>query len=240
METEILDIVIDNNSQFVDARKLHEALGVGRDFSTWIKDRILKYGFIEGKDFSSKRGESIGGRPPSEYLLSVQMAKELAVVENSDQGRKVRKYLIKIEDAWNSPEMVMQRALQFSQMMVDTMQKRLFEAEKTVELQKPKALYYDALVERNNSTSFRDTAKELNIPEKKFIQSLLDDKYIYRDPKRRLCAQAEHVKAGLFELKEWQAADKAGVQTLVTVKGKDLFLSKYAHLQDQQGDQNGN
>lgn len=156
-------------------------------------------------------------------------AKQFRKWVTSEVLPSIRKHgLYAIEDIIANPDL----GIKALQALKEERAARL-EAEKTVELQKPKALYYDALVERNNSTSFRDTAKELNIPEKKFIQSLLNDKYIYRDQKRRLCAYAEHVKAGLFELKEWQAADKVGVQTLITVKGKDLFLSKYAHLQTQ-------
>jgi len=57
-------------------------------------------------------GESTGGRPPYEYDLTVEMTKELAVVENNEKGREIRKYLIRLEEAWNSPEMVVQRASQ--------------------------------------------------------------------------------------------------------------------------------
>lgn len=62
----------------VDGRELHEFLGVGRDFSTWIKDKIEKYGFIEGMDFSPKSGKtSDGGRPRIDYELSIDMAKAI-------------------------------------------------------------------------------------------------------------------------------------------------------------------
>jgi anti-repressor protein len=112
---ELIKIEERSGKESVSARDLHTALEVARDFSTWIKDRIEKYSFIEGRDYEvfTKSGENpLGGRPSGEYLLSVQMAKELATVEDNEKGREVRLYLIKVEEAWNTPEMVIARGLQ--------------------------------------------------------------------------------------------------------------------------------
>ena len=100
----------------VDARELHTFLEVGRDFSTWIKDRIDQYGFIEGIDYVvAKFGENIlngtefdspnlgnqkqrgGDRRSKEYALSLDTAKELSMVENNEQGRIARRYFIECE-----------------------------------------------------------------------------------------------------------------------------------------------
>lgn len=89
----------------VDARKLHGALAVGKDFSTWIKDRIDRYNFQENEDFIifTDSGEKSGrGRPAIEYLLSLDMAKELCMVENNENGRLARKYFIACERALRS------------------------------------------------------------------------------------------------------------------------------------------
>lgn len=84
-----------------DARDLHEALGVGRDFSNWVRGRIAEYGFEEGEDyqrFSPDRAKPPqGGRPTQEYSVSLDMAKELAMLENSQVGRDVRRYFIQAE-----------------------------------------------------------------------------------------------------------------------------------------------
>lgn len=85
------------HEQLVNARELWEALGVGRDFATWIKEKIDKYSFVEGVDFSPIRGKSSGGRPSLDYILTMDTAKEIAMVENNEIGRKIRKYLIEIE-----------------------------------------------------------------------------------------------------------------------------------------------
>lgn len=94
------------SKQGVDARKLHAVLGVGRDFSTWIKDRIEKYDFVEKQDF--EKSSIISSSPVSgsqgriEYTLSLDMAKELAMVENNDNGRVVRRYFIECEKVLRS------------------------------------------------------------------------------------------------------------------------------------------
>lgn len=92
-----------------NARDLHAVLKVGRDFSNWIKGRIAEYGFVEGEDFfpvppsrfspdlaKTPKG-SKGGRPTTDYHLTLDMAKELAMVENNTKGREVRRYFIAVE-----------------------------------------------------------------------------------------------------------------------------------------------
>jgi phage anti-repressor protein len=86
--------------QTVDARDLHRFLQVGRDFTNWIKDRIQAYGFIDGQDYEvvAKSGENpFGGRPTMEYAVSLDMAKELAMVERNEKGREARRYFIECE-----------------------------------------------------------------------------------------------------------------------------------------------
>ena len=86
----------------------------------------------------------------------------------------------------------------------------------------PKAEYFDALVDRNLLTNFRDTSKELKVKERHFIEWLLDRGYIYRDQKDQLKPYAQHVP-NLFEIKDWVRGDKAGVQTMITPKGRETF-----------------
>lgn len=80
----------------VNARDLWEKLEITTRFNDWISRRIDEYGFEEGKDFYSKLSKS-HGRPSKEYIISLGMAKELAMVENNEQGRKIRRYFIEVE-----------------------------------------------------------------------------------------------------------------------------------------------
>lgn len=84
----------------VHARELHEKLEVGRDFSNWIKQRLEETQAVENKDFTvfAKFGEnSLGGRPSNEYLISLDTAKHIAMLEKSEIGRKIRQYFIDVE-----------------------------------------------------------------------------------------------------------------------------------------------
>ena len=92
------------------------------------------------------------------------------------------------------------------------------------QIMQPKADYFDELVERNTLTSFRETAKELGVPPKKFISFLLEKKYIYRDKKGKLLPY-EAKNSGLFEIKETynEKTQWSGTQTLVTPKGRETF-----------------
>jgi len=158
-------ITTDTGDQFVDARTLHGALEVGRDFATWIKDRIEKYGFFDGIDFSTSTGLSspVSGSAKAraqetiDYRLSLSMAKELAMVENNDRGREVRQYLIKVEEAWNTPELVIARALQKANVMIQAQRNRLAEL-------KPKADFFDQVASSKTAISMRKVAAALNLP----------------------------------------------------------------------------
>lgn len=97
---ELIKITEQNGKRAVNARELHQFLGVGKDFSSWIKEKISKYGFIKEQDFEvfTEIGENPqGGRPQIEYALSLDMAKELSMVENNEKGRQARKYFIECE-----------------------------------------------------------------------------------------------------------------------------------------------
>ena len=102
--TELIKITTNESGvNCVSARELHEGLEVKRDFTTWIKGRITKYNFEENTDFTimnlahQNGGASWGGSNKLDYIITVDMAKELCMVENNDLGRKFRKYFIACE-----------------------------------------------------------------------------------------------------------------------------------------------
>lgn len=92
--------ISDSETLLCDARKLHEFLQVSSRFNDWIKKRIEEYGFIENQDFISFTENSVkpqGGRRSKEYHITLDMAKELAMVERNEQGRAARRYFIECE-----------------------------------------------------------------------------------------------------------------------------------------------
>lgn len=86
----------------VSAYELYSFLGVKTKFQTWFNRRIADFGFVSGDDFVPYLGESTGGRPREDYILSIDMAKELSMVEKTEKGKRVRKYLIDVENAFRN------------------------------------------------------------------------------------------------------------------------------------------
>ena len=99
---------IDGNAvETVSARELHEFLGNGDMFANWIKRRVENYGFVENQDFVSflvATKKPNGGRPSQEYYITLDMAKQLAMVENNEKGMQVRKYFIECEKKLTQPK----------------------------------------------------------------------------------------------------------------------------------------
>lgn len=94
---DIIRIERRDGKETVNARELHLFLESKQDYSDWVKGRIEKYGFIDGQDFTIILGKSTGGRPTRDYFISLDMAKELSMVENNDRGRQARLYFIEVE-----------------------------------------------------------------------------------------------------------------------------------------------
>ena len=93
---ELIKVKEENGEQLVSARELHEFLESKQDFTNWIKARIEKYGFLENEDFTIILSKS-GGRPQSDYILKIDMAKELSMVEGNEKGSQARRYFLNCE-----------------------------------------------------------------------------------------------------------------------------------------------
>lgn len=117
-----------------------------------------------------------------------------------------------------TPEQIVANALIVAQNIIT-------QKDKQIEEMKPKADYFDELVDRNLLTNFRDTAKEFGVKESYFINWLLEKNYIYRDCKGKLQPYAASMDKGLFEIKEFSSrySNHAGTQTLVTPRGRETF-----------------
>lgn len=223
---ELIKIDYSGEKPAVSARDLHEFLEVETRFNDWFP-RMCEYGFTEGEDycsFLSNRVDGLAGKPRKDAALSIDMAKEICMIQRNEKGKVARRYFLALEKDWNSPEKVMARALQIAEK--ELKQVKAINAELTVENQimAPKADYFDQLVDRNLLTNFRETAKQLGVPPKRFVSFLLERKYIYRDKKGKLLPY-EDKNSGLFEVKECfnEKTQWSGTQTLVTPKGRETF-----------------
>ena len=136
---ELIKVTInEKQEQLVSARELHEYLGVGTHFKDWFP-RMCEYGFIEGQDFCSNLSESTGGRPSVEYQVTIEMAKQICMLQRNEKGQEARKYFIELEKAWNNPEMVFARSLQFAN-------QKMIEYKNKLELMQPMVAAYEDLL----------------------------------------------------------------------------------------------
>lgn len=220
---ELISINYENERPTVSGRELHEALEVKSKYADWFKN-MCAYGFTENEDYTAISKNLENGGRIIEHEITIPMAKELCMVQRNEKGKQFRQYFIKVEEAWNSPEMIMKRALEIANANVKKLQIKVATLAVDNEIMKPKADYFDELVERNTLTNFRETAKQLNVGEKKFIQYLIEHKYIYRDRRGKIMPYADK-NNGLFEIKESfnEKTKWSGTQTLVTPKGRETF-----------------
>lgn len=230
---EIININYSSDRPTVLGRDLHDMLGVETRYDTWFA-RMCEYGFSEESDYCSilsVRDDGKAGRRRTDHQLTIPMAKEICMLQRTERGKECRQYFIRIEEEWNSPDAIMQRALQIANSRVEKLRGenlalQAANSDLTVKNQvmQPKADYFDQLVDRNLLTNFRDTAKQLGIKPRTFTTWLVDHKYLYRDKSGKLNPY-EAKNKGLFEVKEF-VNEKTGfssTQTLVTPKGRETF-----------------
>jgi phage anti-repressor protein len=116
--------------QLINARELHEFLEVGKDFTSWIKDRIEKYGFVENQDYIltfTKTGER-GNVTRHDYILRLDVAKEIAMVENNSKGRLVRRYFIEAEKRFREEKLTRARSKAERRLFTDVLKEMLPES----------------------------------------------------------------------------------------------------------------
>lgn len=227
---DLIQIHYDNADRpTVSGRELHEALGVETPYTTWVK-RMCEYGFSENVDFATcfpnlESENQHGGQNKIDHQLTIPMAKELCMLQRTDKGKQIRQYFIAVEEQWNSPDAIMARALQLSNAKLKEMQITVSTLTVENQIMKPKAEYFDELVDRNLLTGIRETAGELGVKQNQFVAFLLEKKYMYRDKKGKLTAYAKPLSDGLFERKECmnEKTQWKGTQDLVTPKGRETF-----------------
>ena len=215
---------IDGNAvETVNARELHAFLEVQTRFNDWIKNRIEQYDFVENQDYVRFTENLENGGRSIEYYITLDMAKELAMVERNEKGKQARKYFIECERKLRETQakLAPKTYVEALRTLADEVEAHE-QTKQTLAIAEPKAQYFDKLVERNLLTNFTTTAKEFGVKRKDFINYLLDNGYIYRDQQGNLLPYATHVPH-LFEVKEYSKDIYSGVQTLITPKGRETL-----------------
>ncbi|WP_317405276.1 phage antirepressor KilAC domain-containing protein [Megamonas funiformis] len=225
--------VNENGEPTISGRMLYDFLEVKEKYTQWFNRKSK--GFIENVDFvpyseKTESGGVSGVKVILNHVLTLDMAKHLAMMQQNEKGMIARQYFIDIGKKWNSPEMVMSRALTIANKNLLMKDEQILKLTTENQIMKPKADYFDELVDRNTLTNFRDTAKMLHIGQKYFINWLLERKFVYRNIKGKLQPYSQFIAndsngKGYFEVKEQKAKDDSwsGIQTLITPRGREAF-----------------
>lgn len=214
----------------VSARDLHEFLEVGAAYKDWFP-RMCEYGFEEGKDFCSFLSESTGGRPKHDAEITIDMAKELCMLQRNEKGKQARQYFIQLEKDWNSPEKVMARALQIAN-------KKLQVLEAKAEEDKPKVLFADSVAASHTSILIFDLAKILkqngvDIGGNRLFDWMRKNGYLVRRKGSDYNMPTQRsMEMGLFEVKETSVSHSDGHISVnktpkVTGKGQQYFINAF-------------
>jgi anti-repressor protein len=166
---ELIKINYDSERPTVSGRDLHAALQITTKYADWFP-RMCEYGFSEGIDYLSflrNRSDGLPGKPLTEHQLTIDMAKEICMIQRTEIGKRYRQYFLELEKAWNSPEAIMAKALQYAnqQLTLVRHQNKLFEGTIAIQNQqitemKPKVSYYDVVLNCKDLISTSAIAKD--------------------------------------------------------------------------------
>ncbi len=236
---DLLKIEVNSNQeQTVSGRELHMFLGIETRYNDWF-NRMLQYGFEDEKDFYSILSKtSENGRPSTDHIMKLDMAKELCMLARNEKGKQARQYFLEVEREWNSPEKVMARALKLAEAKLNEVKAFAAEQTKQLEAAQPKVVFADAVATAQTSILIGDLAKILkqngvNTEQKRLFEWMRQNGYLikrkgadYNSPTQRAMEQK------LFEIKETSVAmPDGGIKitrtTKVTGKGQIYFVNLF-------------
>lgn len=165
----------ENGNLLVGGRDLHEFLGLKSNYSTWL-DRMTEYGFIENVDYvllsQNEKQTGSGGHNKVDHHIKVDMAKEISMIQRNEKGKQARQYFLELERKWNSPEMVIKRAHEYLEKRVEALTTNNLVLEQQVLEFKPKASYYDMVLQNKSLLSVTKIAKDYGMSAMKLNQKL--------------------------------------------------------------------
>lgn len=223
---EILKINYDNDRITLSARELHEFLEIQTPFKKWFS-RMIEYGFTNEIDFREVMDKIVqnplGGRPSTDYEITLDMAKEIAMIQRNEKGKQARQYFIEVEKQWNSPERIIARGLIESQKMIDNLNQKLLE-------QKPKVEFYDDVAGSKDAIEMAEVSKVLGIRgmgRNNLFQFLREQKILQSNNQ----PYQTYVDRGYFRVVEQKYIKPNGdtainIKTLVYQRGLDFIRKK--------------
>ncbi|EMP9346800.1 TPA: phage antirepressor KilAC domain-containing protein [Staphylococcus aureus] len=224
----------ENGEIAISGRELHQALEVKTAYKDWFP-RMLKYGFEENTDYTAiaqKRATAQGNM--THYIdraLTLDTAKEIAMIQRSEPGKRARQYFIQVEKAWNSPEMIMQRALKIANNTINQLETK-------IERDKPKIVFADAVATTKTSILVGELAKIIkqngvNIGQRRLFEWLRQNGFLIKRKGVDYNMPTQYsMERELFEIKETSITHSDGHTSIsktpkVTGKGQQYFVNKF-------------
>lgn len=246
---ELLKINYEAEQPTVSARDLHEALEINTRFNDWFS-RMAEYGFENGVDFNLLKNEKVrleGNREVKrdimDYQISVDMAKQICMIQRSEKGKQYRQYFIDLEKAWNTPEQIFARALKMADQKIEKLKETNAGLLEDVERMRPKEIFADAVKASTSSILIGDLAKLLrqngvDTGQKRLFEQLRNEGYLMKTGSSRNMPKQKYVANGFFQIKETVISNPDGSvrmtkTTKVTGKGQQYFLNKYLKNKEQ-------
>lgn len=239
MTTTLIPINYDGEQPTVSARALHTGLGIRSNFTTWF-DRMCEYGFTEvdyKKCFPNLESGCNGGQNRVDYLISVDMAKQICMLQRSPEGKQIRQYFIDLEKAWNTPEQIMARALKVADKRIELLKQDNAVLAQDVERMRPKEIFADAVAASHTSILIGELAKLLKqngveTGQRRLFTWMRDNGYLIKGGSSRNMPTQKGMELGLFEVKETTINNPDGSirisrTTKVTGRGQQYFINKF-------------
>lgn len=232
----------ENNEQVVSGRELHEFLEIKTPYTQWF-ERMKDYGFVENIDFvpvsqKSESGGVSGFKVVQDHLIKIPMAKEISMIQRNEKGKQARQYFIKCEEAWNSEEMIMARALEIQKRKIIGYTEQIKYLENKIEEQAPKVLFANTVSASESSTLVGNVAKLITqgghkIGQNQFFTWLRENGFlIKRNGESYNMPTQKSMELGLFEIKERTGVNPDGSiriskTPMITGKGQQHFINMF-------------
>lgn len=239
---ELIKIEVKDGQQLVSGRELHEFLEIKTPYTQWF-ERMCEYGFVENTDYIlvSQKSESsniTGIKVVQDHLITLNMAKEISMLQRNEKGKQARQYFIKCEEAWNSPEMILARANQIQSHMIEDYTKKIELLENKVKEDKPKVIFADAVATSQSSILIGDLAKLIkqngvDTGQKRLFEWMRENEFLIKQKGESYNMPTQKsMNLGLFEIKERTVLNPDGsIRTSktpkVTGKGQQYFINVF-------------
>ncbi len=238
---ELIKIEINEKQEpIVSGRDLHEALEVKTPYKDWFP-KMCAYGFVENQDYCSILSERIEWRLAMNHAIKLDMAKEIAMIQRNEVGKRIRQYFVEVEKDFNSPEKIMARSLIYANSQINQLLVGIKELNNKIKEQKLKVIFADSVRASTTSILVGELAKLIKqngheIGQNRLFQWLRDNNYlISRNGTDYNMPTQKSMELGLFEIKESSITYSNGHIKIkktpkVTGKGQVYFINKFTSL----------